>query len=235
MVQMKMMKWVRNTFGHLQLDVHVDLILLISIFFRIKKPSLNSLKKLTLRGKKSSTAVEEEPAPVAADVDPVMEARDADEGALDTPHDDAKDEAKEEGKEETQVEEARDTEATEDKREDTPAEEEDIESVKTEPSNDEDDVDDAEDAEPTEAAEQPVDQALSTVKEEEEEVEKEEPVVSARSHEEVKEEVAEKAMEAPNSEEDATVESRDTTESNKGCLSPVNTSFCGFNIRACFE
>ncbi|KAL7518530.1 hypothetical protein ACHAWX_003347 [Stephanocyclus meneghinianus] len=136
---------------------------------KIKKPSLNSFKKLTLRGKKSAPAVEEEPAPVAADVDPVMEARDADEGALDTPHDDAKDEAKEEAKEDTQAEETRDTEVAEDKREETPAEEEDIESVKTEPSNDEDDV---EDAEPTEAAEQPVDQALSTVKEEEEEAKK---------------------------------------------------------------
>jgi hypothetical protein len=184
--------------------------------------------------KKTEPTVEaKEASPEVAEVDPVMEARDADEGALDTPHEEAKS-VKEEANEDSPVkEEARDAQP-EEKREETPAEEDDAESVKTEPSNDED-------ATPAEeAAAEEVDPALSTVKEEEEESDKEEPV-AASSRDEAKGDVVDKDMNVDTvavSEEEATLETKDTMDSNvKACMTPVMraTDFCGINIRSCFE
>lgn len=225
---------------------------------------MNGLKKSLT--KRSSTKQLEPPvdaedvAPAADEVeDPVMEARDADEGALDTPHKESKEEentTEEAAKEDPpqEEEEKRDAEPEETDREEAPApieeEKQDNESVKTEPSNDEEeDVETAPapQSEPeTIEEETPVEPALSTVKEEEEEPAKEEFVAQdAPSREDVNNEAAKKQEKTMNvdtvaasDEEEATLRSKGTMDSNKEmCMTPImrTADFCGFNLRACFE
>lgn len=208
---------------------------LLLVRSRLKKLSTSFKKTVSQKlGKKTEPTVEEQAAPAEAVVDAVMEARDADEGALDTPHEEAKDESTEAAKEETPVEEETRDAEPEEKRDETPAEA-DESSVKTEPSREDEDAP----AESETATEEQVDPALSTVKEEEEETDKDEPVASAPS-EEAKEEV-EKSMNVDTvavSEEEATVETKDTMEEQmKACMTPVmrTVDFCGVNIRACFD
>jgi hypothetical protein len=212
----------------------------------IKKPSLHApsfaaLKNKLHRGKKDAEVDEQAPAAV----DPVIEARDADEGALDTPHQEVKPVASKESNREAAEEEEREAEPVEESREEAPAAEEESQSVEKEPSKEEAE---APEAEPVAEEAQPVDEALSTVKEEEEEAstkeepkKEAEPVAAEPSVKEMKAVVEEKtsaeplAVDAtPSMEEDATVETRDSVD-NKGCLSPVNTSFCGIDIRTLFE
>lgn len=209
-------------------------------------------KPIKFGSKKKSeptTESKEEAAPEVPEVDPVMEARDVDEGALDKPHDEeVKEEEKpttEEAKEESTTppveEESRDAEPSfpeTEEKEETPAEEEEDTSIRTEPSSEVAEKE-AADTEPVVEEEKNVDPALSTV-EEKEEPSKDEPVADEPSEEMKKERTMNiDTVPVSDEEDEPTLETKDTMDDNllKGCVTPVMkaTDFCGINIRTCFE
>ena len=220
----------------------------LTVLSAFKKKMNKPLKFGTAKKSQPTTdEAKEEAAPEVPDVDPVVEARDVDEAALDKPHDEEvkeEDTTTDEAKEETTTppveEESRDEPSfpeTEEKKEETPAEEEDT-SIRTEPSGDNDVDAAAADTKPAVEEEKNVDPVPSAVNEEEEPSE-EKPVAAAPSKEEKKEKTMNIDTAPVSDEDEPTLETKDTMDENllKGCVTPVMkaTEFCGITIRNCFE